>query len=111
MKTLKQEEVAGLAYRDAPDARRRIASFIEDVEKDIVAVRDAIISPWSNGQTEGQITNLKLVMRQMYGRAKIDSSPGASHRCNLGCGRSESASAPYSMKNHTLGSSSRLAIK
>lgn len=31
MKTLKQEEVAGLAYRDAPDARRRIASFIEDV--------------------------------------------------------------------------------
>ncbi|MDX0266145.1 IS3 family transposase, partial [Sinorhizobium meliloti] len=31
MKTLKQEKVAGLAYRDASDARRRIASFIEDV--------------------------------------------------------------------------------
>lgn len=31
MKTLKQEEVAGLAYRDASDARRRIASFIDDV--------------------------------------------------------------------------------
>ncbi|RWO22467.1 MAG: IS3 family transposase, partial [Mesorhizobium sp.] len=31
MKTLKQEEVAGWAYRDASDARRRIASFIEDV--------------------------------------------------------------------------------
>lgn len=31
MKTLKQEEVAGLAYRDASDARRRIASFIEEV--------------------------------------------------------------------------------
>ncbi|PBB77598.1 hypothetical protein CK218_29510 [Mesorhizobium sp. WSM3879] len=31
MKTLKQAEVAGLAYRDAPDMRRRIASFIEDV--------------------------------------------------------------------------------
>jgi len=28
--------------------------------------------PWSNGQTEGQITKLKLVKRQMYGRAKID---------------------------------------
>jgi transposase len=27
---------------------------------------------WSNGQTEGQITKLKLVKRQMYGRAKID---------------------------------------
>jgi transposase len=32
----------------------------------------AIIQPWSNGQTEGQITKLKLVKRQMYGRAKID---------------------------------------
>jgi hypothetical protein len=29
-------------------------------------------SPWSNGQTEGQITKLKLVKRQMYGRGKID---------------------------------------
>jgi hypothetical protein len=28
--------------------------------------------PWSNGQTEGQITKLKLVKRQMYGRAKLD---------------------------------------
>lgn len=26
----------------------------------------------SNGQTEGQITKLKLVKRQMYGRAKLD---------------------------------------
>ncbi|NRC57234.1 transposase [Mesorhizobium sediminum] len=29
-------------------------------------------SPWSNGQTEGQITRLKLIKRQMYGRANID---------------------------------------
>ncbi|WP_246691190.1 MULTISPECIES: hypothetical protein [unclassified Mesorhizobium] len=28
--------------------------------------------PWSNGQTEGQITRLKLIKRQMYGRAKLD---------------------------------------
>ena len=31
-----------------------------------------ITQPWSNGQTEGQINKLKLVKRQMYGRAKID---------------------------------------
>ncbi|THK33681.1 IS3 family transposase [Ensifer sp. MPMI2T] len=31
MKTLKQEEVQGLAYRDAEDARRRIGAFIETV--------------------------------------------------------------------------------
>jgi transposase len=35
-------------------------------------VKAAIIHSWSNGQTEGQITKLKLVKRQMYGRAKID---------------------------------------
>jgi hypothetical protein len=49
-----------------------VASFANGVAKDEAAVRAAIISPWSNGQTEGQITKLKLVKRQMYGRAKID---------------------------------------
>jgi hypothetical protein len=34
--------------------------------------RTAITEPWSNGQTEGEITKLELVKRQMYGRAKID---------------------------------------
>lgn len=37
-----------------------------------MALRNAIVSPWSNGQTEGQITRLKLIKRQMYGRAKLD---------------------------------------
>jgi transposase len=36
------------------------------------AVQAAIIQPWSNGHIEGQITKLRLVKRQMYGRAKID---------------------------------------
>ena len=49
-----------------------ITSFANGVEKDIAAVRNAITSPWSNGQTEGQITKLKLIKRQMYGRAKLD---------------------------------------
>ncbi|RFB76582.1 ISL3 family transposase [Methylovirgula sp. 4M-Z18] len=49
-----------------------VGSFAGGVEKDIDAVRNAIISPWSNGQTEGQITRLKLIKRQMYGRAKLD---------------------------------------
>jgi transposase len=49
-----------------------IASFATGVTKDKAAVSAAITEPWSNGQTEGQITKLKLVKRQMYGRAKID---------------------------------------
>jgi transposase len=51
-----------------------VASFANGVSKDQAAVRAAaaIALHWSNGQTEGQITKLKLVKRQMYGRAKID---------------------------------------
>ena len=42
-----------------------IASFARGIVKDKEAVRSAITEPWSNGQTEGQITKLKLVKRQM----------------------------------------------
>lgn len=49
-----------------------VASFGNGVAKDIQAVRAAIVSPWSNGQTEGQITKLKLGKRQMYRRGKLD---------------------------------------
>ena len=49
-----------------------VASFASGVAKDEAAVGAAITLPWSNGQTEGQITRLKLVRRQMYGRGKID---------------------------------------
>lgn len=49
-----------------------IASFATGIAKDKAAVHAAIIQPWSNGQVEAQITKLKLVKRQMYGRAKLD---------------------------------------
>jgi transposase len=49
-----------------------VASFANGVGKDEAAVRAAVALSWSNGQTEGQITRLKLVKRQMYGRGKID---------------------------------------
>ena len=49
-----------------------VASFATGVLKDEVAVTAALKLAWSNGQTEGQITRLKLVKRQMYGRGKID---------------------------------------
>jgi transposase len=49
-----------------------VASFASGIRKDKAAVVAAIAEPWSNGQVEGQITKLKLVKRQMYGRAKLD---------------------------------------
>ena len=49
-----------------------VASFATGVSNDRASVHAAMIQPWSNGQTEGQINKLKMVKRQMYGRAKID---------------------------------------
>jgi transposase len=51
-----------------PSRRSRPAGL----EQDGAAVRAALTTPWSNGQAEGQITRLKLVKRQMYGRARFD---------------------------------------
>jgi transposase len=53
-------------------ARSLVAAFANGINKDRDAVHAAIVSAWSNGQTEGQICKLKLVKRQMYGRGKID---------------------------------------
>jgi transposase len=36
------------------------------------AVKAACCSKWSNGQTEGQVNRLKMLKRQMYGRANLD---------------------------------------
>jgi transposase len=47
-------------------------SFASGIVQDQAAVNAALTEPWSNGQTEGQNTKLKLVKRQMYGRAGID---------------------------------------
>jgi len=49
-----------------------VSSFATGVARDKTAVWAAIAEPWSNGQVEAQITKLKLVKRQMYGRAKLD---------------------------------------
>lgn len=53
-------------------ANSLVASFAHGVRRDFAAVHAAVSSPWSNGQTEGQVMKLKLVKRQMYGRAKLD---------------------------------------
>lgn len=49
-----------------------LASFGKGTSNDLAAVRAALSEAWSNGQTEGQITKLKLIKRQMHGRARLD---------------------------------------
>jgi transposase len=69
---LRQKLLADLDPWIATASASLIASFASGIIRDKAAVCAAITEPWSNGQTEGQITKLKLVKRQMYGRAKIN---------------------------------------
>jgi transposase len=51
-----------------PEVRR----FADGLRTDLAAVQAALELPWSNGPVEGHINRLKLLKRQMYGRAKFD---------------------------------------
>jgi transposase len=46
--------------------------FARSLRRDQAAVSQALTSRWSQGQTEGFITKLKLLKRSMFGRAKVD---------------------------------------
>ena len=47
-------------------------SFINLIESDIDAVKNAIVYDYSNGLTEGFNNKTKVIKRQMYGRCKFD---------------------------------------
>jgi transposase len=49
-----------------------IKTFSDGLLRDHAAVTAAISLNWSNGQVEGQVHRLKLIKRQMYGRASFD---------------------------------------
>jgi transposase len=47
-------------------------TFVNGLQRDKAAIVAAVFLPYSNGQTEGQITKLKLLKRSMYGRASFE---------------------------------------
>lgn len=49
-----------------------LRGFVSGLTRDQEAVQAALSLPWSNGPVEGQVHRLKLIKRQMYGRASFD---------------------------------------
>lgn len=49
-----------------------LKTFAVKLLQDTEAVAAAMILPYSQGQTEGQVNKLKLIKRSMYGRGKFD---------------------------------------
>ena len=45
-----------------------LARFARGLQEDLAAVEAGLTLPWSQGPVEGQITRLKLLRRQSYGR-------------------------------------------
>lgn len=66
------EELSQWLIDAQASAIREIGQFALKLRQDEAAVRAGCTLSWSNGQTEGQVTRLKLLKRQMYGRAKFD---------------------------------------
>jgi transposase len=56
------------AAKSAVGAFQRFAKGLRD---DDDAIKAGVTLPWSNGPVEGQITRLKLLKRQMFGRASL----------------------------------------
>jgi transposase len=57
--------IAAADASDLPDLR----SFATGIKRDHDAVRNGLTLPWSSGAVEGNVNRLKMIKRQMYGRA------------------------------------------
>ena len=55
-----------------PEVPHELRVFAGGLRRDFEAVKAALSFEWSNGQLEGQINRLKLIKRQMYGRAGFE---------------------------------------
>jgi transposase len=74
-------DFADLVRRKQPDLLARwlekaesskimaITGFATKLKDDLDAVTNGVTYQWSNGQVEGQVNRLKMLKRQMYGRA------------------------------------------
>ena len=73
MVTQRQVPVLGRWLEEAKASGiKELQSLAAGIYRDFDAVRAALATQYSNGQTEGKVNKLKCIKRQMYGRAKFD---------------------------------------
>ena len=48
-----------------------IASFAKGLEQDLDAVTNGLTMHWSSGPVEGRVNHIKMIKRQMFGRASL----------------------------------------
>ena len=55
-----------------PRTFHALQRFVRTLRRDLSAVEGAVRERWSNGPVEGHINRLKMLRRQMYGRAGVE---------------------------------------
>ncbi|EIZ78114.1 transposase [Novosphingobium sp. Rr 2-17] len=68
---LSGDDPAGLDTWLEQAATSELASFANGMKRDVDAVRAAITTRWTTSPVEGQISRVKAIKRQMYGRAGL----------------------------------------
>jgi transposase len=54
------------------DSLTALASFARNLRRDLEAVRNGLSLPYSSGAVEGHVNRVKMLKRQMFGRANFD---------------------------------------
>jgi transposase len=62
------EWIAGVEADQLPD----LHSFTAGLKRDLDAVVNGLSLPYSSGAVEGNLNRIKMLKRQMYGRASFD---------------------------------------
>ena len=72
---MRQRQPASLdpwLQRAASSGLEALRRFAQGLSEDYDAVKAGVTVPWSNGPVEGHINRLKMLKRQMFGRAHLD---------------------------------------
>jgi transposase len=48
-----------------------ISSFAKGLEQDLDAVTNGLTMHWNSGPVEGRVNHIKMIKRQMFGRASL----------------------------------------
>jgi len=72
VRTRQPERLDGWLARATTSAGAALQRFAQGLRDDYAAVKAGVTMPWSNGPVEGHINRLKMLKRQMFGRAHLD---------------------------------------
>lgn len=71
MRDLRGEQLPDWIHAASRDDLPAVRAFAVGLTSDLDAVIAGLSTPWSSGQVEGQVTRVKLIKRQGYGRANL----------------------------------------